>query len=90
MGQDGHTAGLFTIDDIERGREGEHCLSTDAPSEPRNRMTMSAQLLRNGRTHLVLLKGGGKNAMLEALLAGSVRLPIREVLNGDSRIFQLC
>jgi hypothetical protein len=53
-------------------------------------MTMSAQLLRNGRTHLVLLKGGGKNAMLEALLAGSVRLPIREVLNGDSRIFQLC
>jgi 6-phosphogluconolactonase len=90
MGQDGHTAGLFTLGDIEKGGKSGFCLSTTAPSEPVKRMTMSARLLKEGRNSLVLLKGEEKKAVLEALLAGSARMPIREVLNSDSRIFHLC
>jgi 6-phosphogluconolactonase len=90
MGLDGHTAGLFTLGDIEKGEKGGFCLSTTAPSEPVKRMTMSAQLLREGRNSLVLLKGEAKMAVLDALLAGSARMPIREALNSGSRIFHLC
>jgi 6-phosphogluconolactonase len=71
MGADGHTAGLFTMEQVAASEaHGILALSTRAPSPPRDRMTMGATLLRRSRSAMVLLRGKAKEETLRAVLAG--------------------
>ncbi|MDX9826193.1 MAG: 6-phosphogluconolactonase [Spirochaetia bacterium] len=89
MGTDGHTAGLFSREDTSGCRTDPLCLPTLAPSEPRLRMTMSAQLLRASRCSLLLLKGEDKAAVVDTLLSSSAWLPVREALSDITKVFLL-
>jgi 6-phosphogluconolactonase len=87
MGADGHTAGLFTIDQVERAA-GVLTLATEAPTEPRLRMTMAPAVLRGAKTILVVLSGQGKAGMLDALLGGHVA-PLSLVAGDAACIYYL-
>lgn len=82
MGSDGHTAGLFSAEDIaaeqvEAGNNKEAfsaekrrlTLLTMAPSAPRRRMTMAASLLLRARNRMVLVRGREKWPILDAVLS---------------------
>ena len=71
MGNDGHTAGLFNIDEASE-RSTSATLSTLAPVEPKRRMTLSAEVLRGARCVMVLIRGPEKGQLLESLLKGQV------------------
>ncbi|MCE1196565.1 6-phosphogluconolactonase, partial [bacterium] len=71
MGADGHTAGLFSMDQVRASEApGILTLATQAPSPPRDRMTIGAALLRRSRSVVVLLRGGAKADALRAALEG--------------------
>ena len=85
MGEDGHTAGLFSMADIG-GQNAEHpvedvavqsrevliAVPTTAPSEPKRRMTLTASLLRRSRATMVLVRGRKKAATLKAVASGAL------------------
>jgi 6-phosphogluconolactonase len=89
MGADGHTAGLFSMDQVLASEvAGALALSTQAPSPPRDRMTMSAALLRRSRSIMVLLRGAAKEATLRAVLAGG-SFPIVAVAGPEAAFLYL-
>lgn len=72
MGADGHTAGLFSMDQVRAADTASALtLATRAPSPPVDRMTMGAALLRRSRSVIVLLRGGAKADTLRAVLSGA-------------------
>jgi len=72
MGADGHTAGLFSMDQVRAADTASALtLATRAPSPPIDRMTMGASLLRRSRSVIVLLRGGAKADTLRAVLSGA-------------------
>jgi 6-phosphogluconolactonase len=71
IGADGHTAGLFSLDDT-RKPSGLIAFPTIAPAEPSQRMTLSAETLKNSRSLLILAKGGKKGTVLDDLRNGVV------------------
>jgi 6-phosphogluconolactonase len=87
MGADGHTAGLFTVGQVE-GAVGELALATEAPAEPRLRMTLAPTVLRRSKAILVALSGPGKAGMLDALLGGLVT-PLSLVAGDVARFYYL-
>ena len=89
MGPDGHTAGLFSMDQVGASEApGVLTLATRAPSPPRDRMTMGAALLRRSRSVMVLLRGEAKADILRAVLAGGA-FPAAEVAGGDADFYYL-
>lgn len=94
MGQDGHTAGLFTEEDIRRGIEGEgsaehsnHAiLLTDTPQEPKRRMTMAPRVLLSSRKILVLIRGLSKARLLMANVFDERADPIKYFLRDSCEI----
>ena len=84
MGNDGHTAGLFSVDEA-RERSDSIVLSTLAPAEPKRRMTLSAEALGDARRVLVLIRGPEKGKLLESLLKGQA-YPLSHVV-GASGVF---
>lgn len=89
MGEDGHTAGLFSREDTQERKPNPLCIPTLAPSEPRLRMSMSAHLLRASLCSIVLLKGEKKEAVLNTVLSSTAWLPIREALSDTTLVFLL-
>jgi 6-phosphogluconolactonase len=87
MGADGHTAGLFTVDQV-RNAGGDLTLSTEAPAEPRLRMTMGPDLLARSKVTLVALAGHGKEGMLRAILGG-LCVPLSLVAPENTRFYHL-
>jgi len=84
MGTDGHTAGLFSLGDT-RNSAGLIAFPTLAPTEPRRRMTLSAETLRSSRSLLIPIKGGEKGSVLDAMRE-SVVYPI-SLVAGTRGIF---
>lgn len=82
MGEDGHTAGLFSESDLHRS-DDRLVLLTDAPRHPRYRMTFSPQVLKSAKKIIVLIQGLKKTRVLMANLFGEREDPIRIFL-GDS------
>lgn len=89
MGADGHTAGLFSMDQVSAADSpGVITLATQAPSPPIDRMTMGAALLRRSRSVMVLLRGEAKAAALRAVLAGGP-FPAMVVAGPDATFYYL-
>jgi len=94
MGQDGHTAGLFTEEDIRRGTEGEgsaehsnHAiLLTEAPQEPKKRMTMAPRVLLSSGKILVLIRGLSKARLLMANVFDERADPIKYFLRDSCEV----
>jgi len=80
MGQDGHTAGLFTEEDIRREKTENAVLLTEAPQEPKMRMTMAPRTLLSSRRILVLMQGKPKVRVLMANVFGERADPIQYFL----------
>lgn len=59
MGEDGHTAGFFTMEQIEASRNV-ITLCTDAPTEPVRRMTCSISLLISSPCVILIIRGKRK------------------------------
>lgn len=84
MGADGHTAGLFSMEQVRASdAPGIITLATEAPSPPIARMTMGAALLRRSRSVMVLLRGQAKADILRAVLSGGA-FPAASVAGGSA------
>jgi 6-phosphogluconolactonase len=79
MGEDGHTAGLFPMEDVRRGA-GRLVILTEAPQEPKKRMTMAPAVLLSSGKILVLMRGLPKARLLMANLFGERADPIKYFL----------
>ncbi len=67
LGDDGHTASLFpTAADI--GGEQRWVVATQAPHEPRQRVSLSLRAINAARTIAFLVKGAGKAKILASVL----------------------
>lgn len=84
MGNDGHTAGLFSPEDT-RSPPGIVAFPTLAPSEPKRRTTLSARVLGSARRIVIPIKGPEKGLLLDALLKGEV-CPI-SLVAGNTGVF---
>ncbi len=69
MGADGHTAGIFTLEDAS-ARGGPLAHPSESPLYPRSRMTLAAPVLRKSARLLVSLRGDDKKKALETALHG--------------------
>lgn len=66
LGADGHTASLFTPDDVERGR-GHWAVAVPRPQKP-DRVSVTPDLLCRIERLVMLAPGSGKKAIVERLL----------------------
>lgn len=93
MGEDGHTASLFpdspNLEAALDPRGARRCLPMQAPSVPRQRLSMSLALLASARLTLLALHGPGKLATLNQALAGESyeAMPIRAFLARPLEIY---
>jgi 6-phosphogluconolactonase len=93
MGEDGHTASLFPDSPNLRQaldpRGTRRCLPMQAPTVPRQRLSMSLSLLASARLTLLALHGRGKLATLNQALAGEPyeAMPIRAFLARPLEIY---
>lgn len=85
MGADGHTAGLFSLADT---MAESLTVTTEAPSHPVSRMTMSAALLKRSRHTMVLVRGREKKAMLDKVLKDD-RFPLNMAAGSPATIYYL-
>lgn len=101
MGADGHTAGLFSIADIEAsdgppslGAAGAPlgippiAIATTAPFEPRRRMTLAASVLRRSRAAMILARGREKASMFDTVAKGD-RFPIALATGQNVQLYYL-
>jgi len=87
LGMDGHTAGLFSREDVEKGRTSLTVLTT-APMEPRNRMSLSASLLARSGAIIIPVRGAEKRSIVEAVRSAD-KLPLTLVAGPRGSIFYL-
>ncbi|WP_439858797.1 6-phosphogluconolactonase [Pseudomonas sp. MBLB4136] len=93
MGDDGHTASLFpgspNLCEALEPEGSRRCLPMQAPSEPRQRLSMTLSLLASARLPLLAIQGSAKLATLaEALsLDDPARMPIRAFLHSPLEIY---
>jgi len=93
MGEDGHTASLFPDSpQLAAALLAEcprRCLPMQAPSEPRQRLSLTRPLLAGARLPLLALQGEAKLATLREALAGedALRMPIRAFLHSPLEIY---
>jgi len=93
MGDDGHTASLFpgspNLAAALRADCPQRCLPMLAPSEPRQRLSMTLPLLASARLPLLAIQGQAKLATLsEALATGeATRMPICAFLRSPLQIY---
>ncbi len=85
LGADGHTAGIFSLAALEHSRI---CAPTEAPSEPRDRMSLFPPLLASARTILVPVRGPDKAPILDALSAG-LDCPFSRIIGVRGRVLYL-
>lgn len=86
MGEDGHTASLFPgspyLEQALRSDCPQRCLPMQAPSVPRQRLTLTLPLLASAHLTLLAVQGQAKLATLADALAGDdvAAMPIRAFL----------
>lgn len=90
MGSDGHTAGLFPPlpDRRNLGAAEPPVVLTQAPSEPKRRMSLSADFLARSEAIMIPLRGADKMDALQAFLRGE-DYPIGRVAGKKGRVFYL-
>lgn len=91
MGDDGHTASLFSDDpdlqrglDMESGRNVKAVVLKDPPEEaPYPRMTMTVPALLNSDLIIVIITGDEKRFLMEHAISGedATQMPIRAILH---------
>ncbi|WXL27663.1 6-phosphogluconolactonase [Ectopseudomonas mendocina] len=93
MGEDGHTASLFpgSINlDLALTADGQsRCLPMQAPTVPRQRLTLTLPVLSNARKTFLLLQGKSKTDTLREALADTdvARMPIRAFLAAPLELY---
>ncbi|WPC06851.1 6-phosphogluconolactonase [Pseudomonas benzenivorans] len=93
MGDDGHTASLFpgspNLDLALQTDCPRRCLPMQAPSEPRQRLSLTLPLLAAARRPLLAIQGPAKLATLSAALshADASSMPIRAFLRSPLEIY---
>lgn len=93
MGDDGHTASLFpgspNLSEALRLDGQRRCLPMLAPTVPRQRLTMTRQLLASARLPILSISGQAKLDTLRTALAGDdlAQMPIRAFLNSSLEIY---
>lgn len=73
LGADGHTASLFTLDDVARGR-GSLAIPVMRPSPP-HRISVTADFLEKFERLVFVVAGADKKAMVERLLREPTTIP---------------
>lgn len=73
MGGDGHTASVFTVEEVARHSEAAY--RTSSPRHRHDRITLSLSLLSRSSLLCLLVKGEGKREALERLLEEDLRIP---------------
>ncbi len=73
LGADGHTASLFTLDDVERSR-GVLTLAVTRPDGPQ-RISLSAELLAKFARLIIVTAGAEKQPMIERLTTAPLTIP---------------
>lgn len=93
MGEDGHCASLFpgsaNLDQALRADCPRRCLPMQAPTVPRQRLTLTLPVLGNARLTLLAIEGQAKLATLRQALAGTdaAQMPIRAFLREPLEIY---
>ncbi|PAU54920.1 6-phosphogluconolactonase [Pseudomonas sp. PIC25] len=93
MGDDGHCASLFprspNLADALHPECERRCLPMQAPSVPRQRLTMTYPLLASARLPLLAIQGEAKLNTLRAAVAGddALGMPIRAFLRPPLEIY---
>jgi len=93
MGDDGHTASLFpnspNLSEALRLDGQRRCLPMLAPTVPRQRLTLTRQLLASARLPILSISGQAKLDTLRTALAGDdlAQMPIRAFLNSSLEIY---
>lgn len=93
MGEDGHTASLFpkspNLDAALSHHCTQRCVPMQAPSVPRQRLSMPLPLLAGARLTLLAVQGQAKLDTLAAALAGEdvAAMPIRAFLHQPLEIY---
>lgn len=87
MGDDGHTASIFPNDAAseEALTSKTNILSTKAPTEPKHRITCSANVLKSAKKRYLLFTGNKKQEILKE--AEAKNYPIRHFLNDLDGIY---
>lgn len=85
LGEDGHTASLFPGDPILAATEA-LALPSLAPSEPRRRMSLTLQSLKPSRAIAFLVRGPGKQAVVEGLAREDPSYPASALAGPQTRI----
>ena len=73
LGADGHTASLFTLDDVARGR-GALAIPVTRPTPP-NRISVTTDLLEKFERLIFVAAGAEKQAILDRLLHAPLTIP---------------
>ncbi|WP_397449621.1 6-phosphogluconolactonase [Pseudomonas sp. NA-150] len=93
MGDDGHTASLFpnspNLSEALRLDGERRCLPMLAPTVPRQRLTLTRQILASARLPILSISGQAKLDTLRTALAGDdlAEMPIRAFLNSSLEIY---
>jgi 6-phosphogluconolactonase len=93
MGDDGHTASLFpnspNLKEALDLKSERRCLPMMAPTVPRQRLTLTRQLLASARLPILSISGQAKLDTLRTALAGDdlAEMPIRAFLNSSLEIY---
>lgn len=83
LGSDGHTASLFTAEDLARSA-GRLAIAVDRP-DGLQAVSVTPELLAQLREPLIVVTGGGKYDAIRALLAGDPALVAVQALAGCAR-----
>ncbi|EIK51641.1 6-phosphogluconolactonase [Stutzerimonas stutzeri TS44] len=92
MGEDGHTASLFPgsagLEHALRQDCPDRCVAMCAPSEPRERLSMTYPLLAAARMQCLAIQGMTKlETLRQALNADALRMPIRAFIHSPLEIY---
>ena len=93
MGDDGHTASLFpkspNLSEALRLDGQRRCLPMLAPTVPRQRLTLTRQVLASARLQILSVSGQAKLDTLRTAVAGDdlAQMPIRAFLNSSLEIY---
>lgn len=90
VGNDGHTASLFSIDEVFASKD-RRAISTISPKKPVNRVSLTGSYIIEADQIIIIFFGNGKKEIVDMVLKGK-NLPIttllKEVKRGEIYIHQ--
>lgn len=82
VGDDGHTASLFSIDEVFNSKE--RAISSISPKEPKNRVSLTGEYIINSDNIVIIFLGSGKEEIVKKVL-NNIPLPITKLLSRVSK-----